>query len=37
MLDCELLGANPGRMHLVNVILHLANTLLLFALLKKLN
>jgi tetratricopeptide (TPR) repeat protein len=35
MLDCQLFGANPGRMHLMNVILHLVNTLLLFAILKK--
>jgi tetratricopeptide (TPR) repeat protein len=35
MLDCQLFGANPGRMHLVNLILHLANTLLIFAVLKK--
>jgi tetratricopeptide (TPR) repeat protein len=30
MLDCELFGKNPGRMHLVNVVFHIANTLLLF-------
>ncbi len=35
MLDCQLFGANPGRMHLVNLLLHLANTLLLFAVLRK--
>ena len=35
MLDCQLFGPNPGWMHLVNVFLHLANTLLLFAVLKK--
>ncbi|MBM4104022.1 MAG: tetratricopeptide repeat protein [Planctomycetes bacterium] len=35
MLDCHLLGLHPGRMHLVNVVLHLANTLLLFAVLRK--
>jgi tetratricopeptide (TPR) repeat protein len=42
MLDCQLFcaaslsgGANPGWMHLMNLILHLANTLLLFAILKK--
>ncbi|MHC4646155.1 MAG: tetratricopeptide repeat protein [Planctomycetota bacterium] len=35
MCDCHLFGPNPGRMHLVNVLLHLANTLLLFAVLKK--
>ena len=35
MLDCWLFGPNPGWMHLENVLLHLANTLLLFAVLKK--
>ena len=35
MLDCQLFGANPGWMHLMNLILHLANTLLLFAVLRK--
>ena len=35
MLDCQLFGPDPGRIHLVNVFLHLANTLLLFAVLKK--
>ena len=35
MLDCPLFGPGPGRIHLVNVLLHLANTLLLFAILKK--
>ena len=35
MLDCQLFGANPGWMHLVNLLLHLANTLLLFAVLRK--
>jgi tetratricopeptide (TPR) repeat protein len=35
MLDCQLFGANPGRMHLVNLLLHIANTLLLFAVLRK--
>lgn len=35
MLDCQLFGANPGWIHLVNVFLHIANTLLLFAVLKK--
>ncbi len=35
MLDCQLFGTNPGRMHLVNLLLHLANTLLLFAVLRK--
>ena len=35
MLDCQLFGANPGRIHLVNVFLHIINTLLLFAVLKK--
>ena len=35
MLDCQLFGANAGRMHLMNLILHLANTLLLFAVFRK--
>ncbi len=35
MADCQLFGANPGWMHLVNLLLHLANTLLLFAVLRK--
>jgi Flp pilus assembly protein TadD len=35
MLDCQLFGTNPGWMHLMNLILHLVNTLLLFAVLKK--
>ncbi|HEY5141044.1 MAG TPA: hypothetical protein VIJ25_17275, partial [Methylococcales bacterium] len=35
MLDCQLFGLDPGRIHLVNVFLHLVNTLLLFAVLKK--
>jgi Tfp pilus assembly protein PilF len=30
MLDCELYGLNPGGHHLTNLLLHLANTLLLF-------
>ena len=42
MLDCQLFhaaslpgGANPGWMHFMNLLLHLANTLLLFAILRK--
>jgi tetratricopeptide (TPR) repeat protein len=35
MLDCQLFGPNPGRIHLVNLLMHLANTLLVFAILKK--
>jgi tetratricopeptide (TPR) repeat protein len=35
MLDCQLFGPNPGAMHLVNLLLHIANTLLLFIVLKK--
>ena len=35
MLDCQLFGPDPGWIHLVNVLLHLVNTLLLFAVLKK--
>ena len=35
MLDCQLFGANAGRIHLVNILFHLANTLLLFTVLRK--
>jgi tetratricopeptide (TPR) repeat protein len=35
MFDCQLFGPNPGWMHLVNLLLHVVNTLLLFAVLKK--
>ena len=35
MLDCQLFGPNPGWIHLINVFLHIANSLLLFAVLKK--
>ncbi len=30
MVDCSLFGLNPGRHHQVNVVIHAANTLLLF-------
>jgi len=33
MLDCQLFGLNPGAHHLVNLALHIANTLLLFTVL----
>ncbi|MHC4184791.1 MAG: glycosyltransferase family 39 protein [Planctomycetota bacterium] len=35
MLDCQLFGASPGWHHLTNLLLHIANTLLLFAVLKR--
>jgi tetratricopeptide (TPR) repeat protein len=35
MLDCQLFGPGPGRIHLVNLLLHIVNTLLLFTVLKK--
>ena len=35
MLDCQIFGLNPMGHHLVNLLLHIANTLLLFALLRK--
>jgi tetratricopeptide (TPR) repeat protein len=35
MLDCQLFGPNPGWIHFINLLLHLANTLLLFAVFKK--
>jgi tetratricopeptide (TPR) repeat protein len=34
MLDCELFGIKPGPHHLINLIFHIVNTLLLFAVLK---
>lgn len=36
MLDCELFGLNPGAHHLVNVLFHASNSVLLFALLWRL-
>jgi len=35
MLDYQLFGRNPGAQHLMNVALHIANTLLLFLVLKR--
>ena len=35
MLDCELFGLDPGPPHLINALLHLINTLLVFCLLMK--
>ncbi len=35
MMDCQLFGNNPGRHHLTNLLFHIANTLLLFAVLKQ--
>jgi Flp pilus assembly protein TadD len=35
MLDCRLFGLNPFFHHLINLLLHIANTLLLFWVLKK--
>jgi tetratricopeptide (TPR) repeat protein len=34
MLDCQLFGTNPAAHHLINLLLHVANTLLLFAILR---
>ena len=36
MLDAELFGNNPATLHLVNLLLHMANALLLFFLLRRL-
>ncbi|HTY88328.1 MAG TPA: hypothetical protein VMB80_12745, partial [Candidatus Acidoferrum sp.] len=36
MVDCQLFGPNAGAHHLVNVLFHVANTVLLFALLVRL-
>ena len=35
MLDCQVFGVAPGRHHLVNVLFHMANTLLLFLVLER--
>jgi len=35
MLDIELYGLDPGRHHLTNVLFHIANTLLLFGVLRR--
>ncbi len=35
MLDCQLFGLNAGAHHLVNVVLHILNTLLLFSVLRR--
>lgn len=36
MLDCQLFGLNPGRHHITNLFLHIANTLMLFFAFRKL-
>src|SRR5450432_4222975 len=36
MADCQMFGLNPGAHHLVNLLFHIANTLLLFVWLKNL-
>src|ERR1043166_3573437 len=35
MLDCQLFGLNPAGHHLTNVLLHVANTVLLFLVLRR--
>ena len=35
MIDCQLFGARPGAHHLVNVLFHLANAILLFLVLQR--
>lgn len=35
ILDCQLFGLNPGWHHMVNLFFHIANTLLLFTVLRK--
>ena len=37
MLDCQLYGLNPGGHHLTNLFFHIANTLLLFFVFKKID
>jgi tetratricopeptide (TPR) repeat protein len=35
MIDCQLFGLDPGKHHMVNVVLHLVNVLLVFLLLRR--
>ncbi len=35
MIDCQIFGARPGALHLVNVLFHLANAALLFLVLQR--
>lgn len=35
LLDCRMFGVKPGAHHLVNVVLHIANTILLFGLFRR--
>lgn len=35
MLDCELFGVKPGPMHVVNILFHVANSILLFVVLTR--
>jgi len=35
MLDCELFGRNPGKHHFINLLFHMANSLLLFLVFRK--
>ena len=35
ILDCQLFGLNSGRHHIVNLLFHIANTLLLFTILRR--
>lgn len=37
ILDCEIFGPNPGRHHLVNVMFHIINTILIFVVLERLS
>jgi tetratricopeptide (TPR) repeat protein len=36
MIDCQLFGLNPGGHHLTNLLLHITNTLLVFAVFRRL-
>ncbi len=35
MLDCQLFGTNPGWHHLINLLIHIVSTIVLFAVFKK--
>src|SRR5690349_10678356 len=36
MLDCQLFGQNPGPQHLISLLFHIANTVLLFLVMRRL-
>ena len=37
MLDCQLFGLNPGMHYMINLIIHITNSILLFLIFKQMN